>query len=323
MIRRLFVFTLACSALGAWSASWAQAYPARPVHVVIPFGPGGPDVVGRIIAAQLTTQTGQPFVVENKPGANGIVGAEYVARAAPDGYTVMVTSFGFATAPGVYKKLPYDTLKDFAPITSICYNEGILIAVNPQVPAKSLQELIAYAKKPDTRLAYGSPGIGNTLHIAGELFNLRAGIKMVHVPYKGAGPAVAALVAGEIQVMLSTPPAILAQIKGGRLRALAYSAPRRAAFLPEVPTTTEAGLPQFDMEGGWFAMFAPARTPPELVARLQREVRAALEDPQVRQRIDALGAVPVGNTPAEFAQFIDDELKKWDGVVKAAGIKTK
>ena len=321
MSRKLLTLLLACAALGWLGETRAQAYPGKPVRVIVPFGTGGPDTVGRIIAAQLGVQTGQSFLVENKPGANGTIGAEYVARAAPDGYTIMVTSFGFATAPSMYKKLPYDTLKDFAPVTSICSNEGVFIAVHPGVPANTLQELIDYAKKPDSRLAFGSPGIGNTLHVAGELFNVRAGTKMIHIPYKGAGPAVSALVAGEIQVMFSTPPAILGQIKAGRIRALAYSAKKRATFLPDVPTTAEAGLPQYDYVGGWFAMFAPARTPPEIVARLQREVRAALDNAEVRQRFDALGAVPVGNTPAEFAAAVEADIKRYAEIVRLAGIE--
>ena len=241
MLRKSILLVLASLAFGTWNASWGQAYPNRPVRVIVPFGPGGPDVLARLIGVQLSQQMGQPFVVENKPGANGVIGADAVAKSAPDGYTLMVTSSGFAGAPAMYKKLPYDTEKDFEPVTNLLESVGIFVAVNPALPVRTLQELIALARKPDSELAYGTPGIGNTLHLSGELFNQRAGTHILHIPYQGAGPAVAAAISGETQVMFSTPPAILAHLKSGKLRALAFTGPRRHPQMPDVPTAAEAG----------------------------------------------------------------------------------
>ncbi len=318
MLRRLLVLILAGAACGS---SWGQAYPSHPVRVIVPFGPGGPDAVARLLGAQLTQQMGQTFVVENKPGANGVIGADAVAKSAPDGYTLMVTSSGFVTAPSMYKKLPYDTEQDFAPVTSLVENAGVFIAVNPELPAHTLQELIALGRAPGNKLSFGSPGYGNTLHLAGELFNLRAGTNIVHIPYKGAGPAVAATIAGETQVMFSTPPAILGQLKAGKLRALAYTAARRHPMLPEVPTVAEAGLPSFQLHGGWFGLFAPAHTPPETLNRLYGEIRAAFENPVFRERLAALGSEPVTKSPAEFKQYVSAEIRKYAEIVRFANIQ--
>src|SRR5581483_6929635 len=204
-------------------AAQAQTYPSKPVRVIVPFATGGPDTVARLVCAELSNRWGQPFVIENRPAANGIVGHEATARAAPDGYTIMVTSSGFVVAPSVYKKLPYDTERDFAPVTNIARNLGIFVVVNPSVPAKNLKEFIAWAKDPANKVSYSSPGIGNTLHLIGELFNARAGVKMVHVPYKGGGPAVAAVMSGEVQAMMAPAQLALANVRAGKLRALAYS----------------------------------------------------------------------------------------------------
>jgi tripartite-type tricarboxylate transporter receptor subunit TctC len=305
----------------AMSSAWAQSYPGKPVRIIVPFGPGGPDALARLLGAQLTQQMGQPFVVENKPGANGVIGAEFVAKSAPDGYTLMVTSSGFVTAPSMYKKLPYDTERDFAPVTNLVENAGIFVAVNSGVPARTLQELIELARGPDAKLSYGSPGVGNTLHLAGELFNNRAGTHLLHIPYKGAGPAVAAAIAGETQVMFSTPPAILQHLKGGRLRALAYTDSKRHPQMPDVPTATEAGMPSFQHHGGWFGMFAPANTPPEILSRLHAEVRAAFADTRFRERLDTLGSEPVGNPPDEFKRFVSAEIRKYAEIVRLANIQ--
>src|SRR5258708_27187205 len=214
---------------------------------------------------------GQPFVVENKPGANGVIGAEFVAKSAPDGYTLMVTSSGFVTAPSMYKKLPYDTERDFAPVTNLVENAGIFVAVNPGVPARTLQELIELARKADSKLSYGSPGVGNTLHLAGELFNHRAATHLLHIPYKGAGPAVAAAISGDTQVMFSTPPAILQQLKSGRLPPPAYTATKRHPQMPDIPTPPHAGLPSFQHHAGWVGLFAPPGTPPGILNRIHAE----------------------------------------------------
>jgi tripartite-type tricarboxylate transporter receptor subunit TctC len=305
----------------AISGAWAQAYPGKPVRVIVPFGPGGPDALARMLGAQLTRQTGQPFVVENKAGANGIIGADFVAKSAPDGYTLMVTSTGFVTAPSMYRKLPYDTERDFAPVTNLVENAGIFVAVNPNVPARSLEELIELGRKPESKLSFGSPGVGNPLHLAGELFNYRTGTHLLHIPYKGAGPAVAAAISGETQVMFSTPPAILQHLKAGKLRALAYTAAKRHPQMPGVPTAAEAGAPSFQQHGGWFGMFAPAGTPREVLDRLHREVRAAFADATFRERLETLGAEPVGNSPAEFKQFVSAEIRRYAEIVRLAKIE--
>jgi tripartite-type tricarboxylate transporter receptor subunit TctC len=321
MLRKSILLVLACLAFGWWSTSWGQAYPNRPVRIIVPFGPGGPDAVARLIGAQLSQQMGQPFVVENKPGANGVIGADAVAKSAPDGYTLMVTSTGFVGAPAMYKKLPYDTEKDFEPITNLIENVGIFVAVNPALPVRTLQELIELARKPDSKLSYGTPGIGNTLHLSGELFNERAGTRILHIPYKGASAAVAAAISGETQVMFSTPPAILAYLKSGKLRALAFTGPRRHPQMPEVPTAAEAGLPSYQHHGGWFGMFAPAGTPADIVKRLNSEVRAAFATQKFRERFDALGGDAVGNSPAEFRATVSEDIRKYAELVRLANIR--
>src|SRR6185369_4268590 len=205
------------------SAAWAQTYPNRPVRVVVPAATGGPDIVARVVGAQLQAQLGQPFVIENRPGANGIVGADVVAKAPPDGYTLMVYSSGFVINPFVHKSLPYDTEKDFTPVTNLVSNGGLFLAVHPSVPAKNLQEFIELARKPDAKLAYSTPGVGNTWHLAMEVFKSQTGTHLTHIPYKGGGPATAALAAGEVQAMLSSPAPIIPPYKRGRVRVRAYT----------------------------------------------------------------------------------------------------
>jgi len=310
----------AALAVACFCAS-AQSYPNRAVRIIVPAATGGPDIVARVVAAQLQAQLGQPFVVENRPGANGIVGADVVAKAAPDGYTLMVYSSGFVINPFVHKSLPYDTVKDFVPVTNLVSNGGLFFAVHPSVPANTLQEFIAYAKKPDAKLAYSSPGIGNTWHLAMEVFDKVAGITMTHIPYKGGGPATAALAAGEVQAMFTSPAPILPHYKSGRAKVLAYTGDKRHPAAPEVPTTAEAGLPQYKHDGGWFAMFAPANTPPDVVDKLWREVRSAMQVPEVRQRLVAIGVEPVADSPAEFKKFVASELKAYEEQVRLAGVK--
>ena len=311
-----FVFAL-CVSLPAWG----QAYPTRPVRVVVAAATGGPDIVARVVSAQLQAQLGQPFVVENRPGANGIVGADIVAKSPPDGYTLMVYSSGFVINPFVHKKMPYDTEKDLVPVTNLVTNGGLFIAVHPAVPAKNLQELIALARKPDAKLAYSSPGVGNPWHLAMEVFNNAAGTKMLHVPYKGGGPATAALAAGEVQVMQASPAPLLPHYKSGRVRVIAYTGDKRHPVAPEIPTTAEAGLPQYRHDGGWFGMFAPAGTPAEVLDKLWREVRIAMQDPKVRERLTALGVAPIADSPADFKRFIAAELKSHAEQVRLAGIQ--
>ncbi len=296
-------------------------WPNKPVRLIVPFGSGGPDSLARILSAQLAQQTGQPWLVENRAGANGILGAELVAKSAPDGYTLMVTSSGFVISPAMYKKLPFDTEKDFTPVTSLVSLGGVFLVVNASVPVQNLAELIALAKKPGNKLAYGSPGIGNTLHLAGEVFNQRAGTSLLHVPYKGAGLAAAAVLGGEIPMMFSTPPAVMNQIRAGKLRALAYSKPTRHPVAPDVPTTAEAGLGSYQFDGGWFAMFGPANMPADLLGRVYNEVRSAMANPSTRERIAALGVEPVANPPAEFRREVSNNIREFAEIARAAGIQ--
>src|ERR1044071_2539649 len=227
MVRKLLAATFVSALLSIQSFAWAQNYPTRPVRVVVPAATGGPDIVARVVAAQLQAQLGQPFVIENRPGANGIVGADIVAKAPPDGYTLMVYSSGFVINPFVHKSLPYDTEKDFTPVTNLVSNGGLFLAVHPSVPAKTLQEFIAYARKPDAKLAYSTPGVGNTWHLAMEVFKSQTGTHLTHIPYKGGGPATAALAAGEVQAMLSSPAPIIPHYKSRRVRVLAYTGAHR------------------------------------------------------------------------------------------------
>ncbi len=311
----LFALALACAPAAA------QNYPNRAVRVVVAAQTGGPDIVARIVAAQLQVQMGQPFVVENQGGANGIVGANTVAKAAPDGYTLLVYSSGFVINPAMHKSLPYDTEKDFTPVTNLVSNGGLFFAVANAVPAKTLQEFLAYAKQPGVQLAYSTPGIGNTWHLAMEVFDNMTGIKMTHIPYKGGGPATAALVTGEVQAMFASPAPLMPHYKSGKVRVIAYTGAQRHPAAPEVPTTAEAGLPRYRHDGGWFGMFAPAGTPADIVEKLALEVRKAMQNPDARERLTRLGVEPVADSPADFRKFFFAELKAYAEQVRLAGVQ--
>jgi tripartite-type tricarboxylate transporter receptor subunit TctC len=307
--------------LAAPARPCAQDYPVRTVRLIVPFAAGGtPDVVARIVAHELEAQTGQSFVVENRGGADGVIGAQAVAEAAPDGYTLLVTSSSFVINPSFHKKLPFDVLRDFEPVTNITATEAFILGVNPDVPARSTQELIALARAPDSRISFGSPGVGNVLHLMAELFRARTATRMVHVPYKGAAPAIAGLIGGDVQMMFLTPPSALPQILAGKIRPLAYTGTTRFAQLPDVPTMAEAGITGMDAIASWTGMFAPAKTPPAILARLHAEVRKALATPLMRERLAQLGLAPIGNAPAEFKPFVAAQVKIIAEIVRSAGI---
>ncbi|MGQ0655368.1 MAG: Bug family tripartite tricarboxylate transporter substrate binding protein [Betaproteobacteria bacterium] len=303
------------------ASALAQSWPSRPVRVVVAAQTGGPDTVARVVAAQLQQQLAQPFVVENQGGANGIVGATTVAKAAPDGYTLLVYSSGFVINPFVHKNLLYDTERDFVPVTNLVTNGGLLLAVNEKIPAKTMKEFLEYARKPATQLSYSTPGIGNTWHLAMEVFNSQTGIKITHIPYTGGGPATAAAAAGEVQAVIASPAPLMPHYKSGRVRVLAFSGAQRHPSFPEVPTMAEAGVPQYKHDGGWFGMFAPANTPADVVDKLAAEVRKAMEDGGVKDRLSKIGTFPAAGTPAEFKRFIQAELRAYAEQARIAGVK--
>ncbi len=311
---------IALSGIALPGSAQAQTWPTKTVRIIVPFGPGAPDSVGRIIAQPLAQQLGQSFVVDNRPGANGLIGTEMVAKAAPDGYTLLVVSTSFAVNPSMYKKLPYSPTRDFDPVSVVASTEAYILGINPSVPANNLPELLALLKKPGAKFAFGTPGVGNTLHLAAELFMARTGTKMVHIPYKGAGQAIAGLVANDVQVMFMTPPLSLPQIRAGKVRAIGYTNKTRAAYLPEVPTMAEGGVNGVEMDGGWYGMFAPAGTPPEIVNKLYAEIRKALALPAVKERLNGLGLDAVGNSPADYRKLVEQQIRDYAEMVKLAGI---
>ena len=315
MRKLVFLFLLA-----ALQAASAQTYPNRPVKIVIGFTPGGGvDINARLLANKLTELIGQTVIVENKPGAGTNIGAEYVAKSAPDGYTLFFNSPAMAINMSLYKNPGYDVLKDFAPISVFSDSTNILV-VPASLPVKTPKELVALAREKPGTLNFSSAGSGSTQHLAGELFKLRTGTQMVHVPYRGSAPSIAALLSAEVQLSFVNPLAIGSHVKTGRLRALAVAGPRRAPLLPEVPTLKESGIEGVEVPL-WFGLLAPAGTPREIIATLAAGVQRAARDPDMRKRLEEQGGEPVGSTPEEFAALLREEVAKWAEVVKVSGAK--
>jgi len=322
VLKRAMIALMQVCALCAAAPASSQQYPARSIRFIVPYPPGGTvDITARIMQPKLSEGLGQTIVIENRGGAGGAVGTEAVAKSAPDGYTFLFTLSSHTINPFLYK-LNYDVARDFAPV-SLLVSVPQLIAANPQAPAKTLKEMVAAAKQRPGSFAYASPGNGTPGHIAAELLKLRAGIDMVHVPYKGGGPAVADTIAGQVPFLFLTAPAALSFARSGKLRALAVTTRKRTPAAPEIPTVAEElNLSDYEVDS-WLAMFAPAKTPESIVARMQKEVVRVLHLPEVKQKLLEQSADPVGSSPEELQRVVTTELKRWASVIREAGIKSE
>ncbi len=323
------VVAAALAVLAANSAALAQpvkndpagSYPNRPVRLIVPSTPGsGPDGVGRILASRLGTTLSQQIVVDNRAGANGILASEIVARAAPDGYTLMITSGSHTINPHIYRKLPYDTLADFTAITRFVSTGGLVVVVTPGFSARTVRELIELARASPGKLAYASAGVGNLTHLAGEMFNLIAGVNIVHVPYKGGGPAIIDVIGGQVPLMFASATASIPHVKTGRLRALGYTGLKRSDQLPDVPTMDESGLKGFEA-ASWYGLYGPARLAKRIVDRLYQATRDAVHHPEARNAYAQFSIEPVDMSPETFARFLKEDLVKYEKIVRAARIE--
>lgn len=311
---------IAASLLLAAGSALAQAFPSKPITIVVPYAVGGTtDIVGRLVGTQIGNTLGQPLVVDNRAGGGGNIGWGAVARSAPDGYTLLTTEMSFTIAPALGIKQPFDPKKDFTHIITAAAAPHVLV-VNPGVPARTLQEFIAYTKANPGKLNYGSGGNGTNTHLGGELFKREAQVDLVHVPYKGAGAVLQDLMGGQVQALVTSLPTALPHIKSGKLRALVVTGEKRSALLPDVPSAKEAGLPKFVMDF-WVGLAAPAGTPQPVIDKLNKAVADALNTPEGKKRLAEQGLEPESNTPLQAAQFVAAEMQQWGAVVKAAGIK--
>jgi tripartite-type tricarboxylate transporter receptor subunit TctC len=308
------------SALIALSADGlAQAYPTKPIRFLVGFPPGGTnDILARALAPKLAEYLGQPVVIENRPGASTAIASELAARSAPDGYTILLNAAGHSTNPSLMK-LPFDPIKDFAFITLVAESQNLLV-LHPSVPATTVKELIAVSKKRPGVINYGSSGMGTTPHLSAQLFQYMTGVKWVHIPYKGSAIGLTATLAGEISLYFANIPAVIHHVQAGKLRPVALSGTKRTPAVPGIPTVAESGLPGFEVTS-WFGIAAPAKTPRPIVDRLNSEIVRALATPELRERMEGMGADPVGNTPEQYALFVQNEIVKWGKVIKFAGIK--
>lgn len=316
------------TALGACLGASAHAqtpysnYPNKPIRLIVPFAPGGSnDIMARIIGQKIGESVGQTVIIDNRGGASGIIGTDLAAKAAPDGYTLLMMSLTLAVNPSLFKKLPYDTERDLLPV-SLVASAPLILVVHPSLPVKSLKDFIAHAKANPGKFNFGSGGPGTTPHLAGEMLKSMAGLQMTHVPYKGGGPALADLVGGQLQLMLENIPSTLPHVKSGKLRVLALSGLKRSSLVPDVPTLDEAGLKGYEIVG-WNGLFLPAGTTNAIVSRLHTETVKALAAADIKERLSGMGAEGVGNTPAEFNAFVKAEIKKWAQVVRDAGLRVE
>lgn len=313
---------MTCTFAQTTSTSSGHAYPVRPVRIIVPFPPGGgTDIISRTVAQKLSETWSQPVVIDNRAGANGIIGSDIGAKSKPDGYTLLVVIATHAINPSLYTKLPYDTGKDFSPITLMA-QYPFIITVHPSLPARNVKELIALAKQKPGQLAYASSGNGSGPHLGFELFKTMANIDVVHVPYKGAGPANIDLIGGQVQVFLNNFLAAMPHIKSGKIRVLAVTSLERSRAMPELPAVAESGLPGYEVIG-WYALLAPAGTPQPILAKVHADTAAALKVPAVHTRLTSEGAEPVGSPPQAFSKFLAAEIAKWAKVAKAAKITSE
>ena len=302
------------------SAAAQQAYPNKPIRLITPYAAGGgTTIVARLIGQKLTQSWGQQVLVDNRPGGNTIIGSEALVRSPPEGYTLMVTSSAHVINPLLLPSLPYDSVKDFAPVATVSYSELVLV-LNASVPANNLQELIALAKAKPGQLNYASSGSGSTTHLAAEFFNILAGVKTQHIPYKGAGLVMADLLTGQVQLYFNLPISVVPYVKSAKLKAIAITGESHFPALPQVPTFTEAGLPGLDVKI-WFGVLAPAGTPQEIIAKVSTEIAKILATPEFKEKLDSQGMEPFISSPDQFAKLIKAEMAKWGKVIKAAGIK--
>ena len=300
-------------------AAFAQSYPQKPITLIVPFPPGGTtDVLARALGFELGKSLGQQVIVESKPGAGATLGADFVAKAKPDGYTLLMGAVHHTIATSVYRKLPYDFQRDLTPITIVALVPNVLV-VNAELPANNVKELIALAKASPGKLTYGSNGLGTAQHLIGAQFEQMAGVSMLHVPYKGSGPLATDLLGGQINMSFDTVTPVLPHIKSGKMRALAVTTAKRSPALPDVPTLAESGLTGFDL-GTWFGVLAPARTPPEIIAKLSSEMSKIIQSPDFKKRMDDIGAEPIGNTPAQMATQIKADTERFAALVKEAKV---
>jgi tripartite-type tricarboxylate transporter receptor subunit TctC len=323
-MKRLLNALLLALSVAMPAAVLAQgAYPTKPIRLIVPFPAGGTtDILARSTANELSKSLGQPVIVENRAGAGGNIGADAVAKSAPDGYTLLMGTVGtHGINSGLYAKMPYDAVKDFAPVTIVAAVPNMLV-VHPSVPAKTVKELIDYAKANPGKVTFASSGAGTSIHLSGELFKTMAGVDILHIPYKGSSPALTDLAGGQVNIMFDNMPSALPLVKGGRLRALAVTTLKRSPAMPDLPTLSEAGLPGFDASS-WFAVLAPAGTPRDIVNKLNASIVKSLGAPEMKEKLASQGAEPIGNTPEQFAAHIQSELVKWARVIKESGAKVE